>query len=64
MFYLINQGVSSEDSNPKAVTMTSKAQAEMERSSADILYRSIVTDHENTLRFQDFFLWIPKLHRD
>lgn len=63
MFYLINQGVSSEDSNPKAVTMTSKAQAGMERS-ADILYHSVVTDHENTLWFQDFFLWIPKFHHD
>jgi len=64
MFYLINQGVSSEDSNPKAVTMTSKAQAGMARSSADILYHSLVTDHENTVWFQDFFLWIPKPHCD
>lgn len=53
MFYLINQGVSSEDSNPKAVTMTSKAQTGVERSSADILYQAVVTDHEYTLWFQD-----------
>lgn len=55
MFYLINQGGSSEDSNPKAVTMTSKAQAGMERSSADIFYHSLVTDHEYTFWFLYLF---------
>lgn len=64
MFYLINQGISSEASNPKAVTMTSKAQAGVERGSADILHHSVAPEREHTLQFQDLLLWTPKPHHD